>query len=146
MSGRGQSLFRGFGTAWEEAQADLAASEYAARTAGEGYVAPRPSSGDIPLLQSERNMDFNANLVPMGSSQPAGNQAGFDWQGMTQGLVGGLMNVFRGNTQQYAPPPPVSSGMPGWVWLAIPVGLVGVVLLTRKKSSVAGYRRRKSRR
>ncbi len=91
-------------------------------------------------------MDFNANLVPMGTMQTAGSQAGFDWQGMTQGLVGGLMNIFGGRQQYAPPPPPPSEGIPGWVWLAVPVGLVGVVLLTRKKSSVAGYRRRKSRR
>lgn len=64
-----------------------------------------------------------------------------------QGLLTGLLNVFapKAQTQTAAPAP----GVPTWVYVAVPLGLVGVFLMVKGRQparAVAGYKRRKSRR
>jgi len=97
-----------------------------------------------PLVRVEQA--YPPQMIPLGT-QSSGS---FDWQGMTSGLVGGLLNIFGPKQPvqpQYYEPPPTS--VPIWVYLAIPVALVGVVALMRRKPSggLRGYRkRRRSRR
>lgn len=148
MSGTGQYLFRGFGAdAWSAPSwQNPSGAPGAGVPPPSGYVGPGSASG----WTSDTAVDtsYHAQTYNTGGSEPVSKEAGFDWQGMTSGLGKGLLDIFRGTGGQqpmYQPPP--QQGVPVWVWLAIPVALVGVVLIARKpKRSMAGYKRRKSRR
>ncbi len=155
MSGSGQTMFRGFGAeytgpgspgynyATPEAQA---VADMAASYTGPAYADPNRSYvGPGTVNTSYREESVAGSAVPAGGGYDVMGTL-FGSKSSERGVVGSLLDIFRGSVQQpmYAPPP--SPGVPVWVWLAIPVGVLGVVLLTRKKSSVAGYRRRKSRR
>ncbi len=154
MSGSGQSLFRGFGydmPTWNSPSVQLPGS---GTPPPAGYVGPGSAQGWTSDTAVDTSYLPRANMEPTvgGSSSEASNtSSGFDWQGLTTGIGGGLLNLFRGGGQQGMYPPgyvPPQPGVPVWVWVAIPVALVGVIAYTRmgKKRSVAGYRRRKSRR
>lgn len=67
-----------------------------------------------------------------------------------RGLVGSLVDIFGrlvGPTGQPLPPTPPPSSTPIWIYLAIPVVLIGAIALMRRRPSpsVAGYRRRNRR-
>lgn len=72
----------------------------------------------------------------------------FGKAGPHAGIVPSLVNIFGQRVDSPPPPPPVAS-TPIWVYLAIPVALLGVVALvrSRRSSRVGGYKRsRRSRR
>ncbi len=151
MSGSGQTLFRGFGSdswstpTWQNPSG--APPPGAGEPPPSGYVGPGSASGWTSDTSVPYQTTPMVNIQGESVGQPATQSAGFDWQGMTQGLVGGLLNVFRGGGQpqpQYQPPP--SPGVPVWVWVAIPVALVGVIAIARRKPRLSGYRRRRSKR
>jgi len=103
------------------------------------YLAPNASSAGYPTYP-------NAQPVPTDTS------AGFDWGGMFK-TVGGLVNIFGQvvrpqGTQMVRPP--VQAPTPTWVWIVggvAVVGVIGVVIASSgRKSAVAGYKRKRSRR
>lgn len=112
-----------FGTAWEEAQANEAAAEFAVRE-GNAAAQPGPSVEQIPV-GTPSSTNLGEKIV---------------------NIVGGVVDIFG---RQIRPPVAVVQKQPEsispWVYLAIPVVLVGAVLLMRRPRSVAGYRRRSRR-
>ncbi len=62
-----------------------------------------------------------------------------------QAVSAGLVNI-HGQPINYAPPP--APAVPIWVYILVPVAVVGGIVMLKKsrRSSVAGYRRRRSRR
>jgi hypothetical protein len=78
---------------------------------------------------------------------PVGTPSSMNWGEKIVNIVGGVVDIFG---RQIRPPVAVVQKQPEsispWVYLAIPVVLVGAVLLMRRPRSVAGYRKRRSRR
>lgn len=66
---------------------------------------------------------------------------------LASSVVSGLVNIFGHPVQPAVAPRPVAqAGVPIWVWVLIPVGIVGLLAVMRpRRASVAGYKRRKSR-
>lgn len=128
MSGSGQTLFRGFsaGKLTEEGeQGGSSASDW------NTYTEP-------PMVTAEG--------VPVTPQPASGMTAGgvFD---TVAGLAGKLLNIFQPAQQQYRPYPNQQApqqGVPTWVWVAIPVALVGAVVLLRRPQGrrMARYHRR----
>ena len=62
------------------------------------------------------------------------------------GLAGKLLNIFQPAQRPYQPSyqPAPSAGVPVWVWVAVPVALVGAVVLLRRPQGrrMARYHRR----
>ncbi len=104
----------------------------------EGYVNPYPDNQYAP-----------PPLVAVQVPEPSSKNDTSSLVGGLTNVVGGLVNIFG---QKVGPPvaPIVSPPTPTWVLIAIPVvGIVAIGVLARalrKNKSVAGYRRRRSRR
>lgn len=82
---------------------------------------------------------------PMVQAQPVGTQSSGGVLDKVLDIGRGLVDIFGRPAQVYTPPPPPT--VPVWVYLAIPVALIGVVAMMRRKPSMGRYRRsRRSRR
>jgi len=99
-----------------------------------------PSTGAEVVTHAPPTSDYVEKSYPV--SPPAAEGPGFDWGG----LVGGFVNIF-GQPQRRAPPPPLPPTTPSWVIpVAIGAGVLvlgGILLVTGKRSSVAGYRKKR---
>lgn len=62
-----------------------------------------------------------------------------------QAVSAGLVNI-RGQPVTYTPPPPPA--VPIWVYIVVPAAVIGGIVMLKKsrQRSMAGYRRRRSRR
>ncbi len=107
------------------------------------YGAPAGALSNEPTAGEEGWNSYPA--PPMPAAEPVGKaSSGVDWESIVGKVGRGLVNIFgQPVAPAYAPPPAPS--VPIWVYLTIPVALIGAVALMRRKPSSVG-RYRKSRR
>ncbi len=135
MSGSGQTMFRGFGADYGP-YFDVDAHQEGAQH--DGTITNQEGTGNNGSYQLSTPSAQAINQPTAGG--------GFDWQGMTTGFGKGLLDLFRGagGASQYPPgymPPQAAPAVPIWVWVAVPVALVGVIALVRSRSSGRKSRR-----
>jgi hypothetical protein len=115
------------------------------------YLAADVPAADVPA-HGEYIPSAGTPTYPGTQPIPADTSAGFDWGGLFRN-VGGLVNIFGQvvrpqGTQMVRPP--VQAPTPTWVWIVggvAVVGVIGVVIASSgRKSAVAGYKRKRSRR
>ncbi len=123
---------------------------------GQGSQVPYYLAADVPpaglpahpdYAPSSGLVDINGQPVaqPGAPAAPASSSS-FDWSGLFTGVVRGLTGQQPGAPKQVVPQAAAPSMLPWVIGGVAAVGLVAVLVMSSKRKSVAGYRRRRSRR